>query len=125
VIEAIGQAASGTKLRLSVDRDATGGLMVRLPAATRVTTATLWLVRYMPQETVRIGGGENGGKTLIYSNVVHAITRLAAWSGNAGAVPIAAAALTGPGRHAVLLQAGSGGPILGALRLPPAAEPGH
>lgn len=78
--------------------------------------ADVWLVRYDPRTVaVPIRRGENGGKTLPHRNVVRELVRLGAWEGRARAYDLPA-----PGdpalRTAVLVQAGPGGPILGAGR---------
>ena len=77
--------------------------------------ADVWLVRYDPTTVqVPIRRGENTGKTLPHKNVVRELTRLGDWSGGAQryAVPAGPAGL----EAAVLVQAGSGGPILAAAK---------
>ncbi len=44
-------------------------------------TATLWLVLFKGVETVKIGRGENGGNTIVYSNVVRQMTPIGMWEG--------------------------------------------
>jgi hypothetical protein len=76
--------------------------------------ADVWLVRYDPRlVNVAIGRGENAGTTLPHKNVVHELTKLGAWNGNAEtfAVPAASDGLS----TAVLVQEESG-PILSALK---------
>jgi len=75
--------------------------------------ADVWLVRYDPRTVeVPVGRGENSGRTLPHSNVVHALSRIGGWNGTAAtlAVPPAPEGL----RTAVLVQRPDGGPILGA-----------
>jgi len=77
--------------------------------------ADVWLVRYDPNVVqVSIRRGENGGKTLPIKNVVRELTRRGDWNGGAQryAVPAGPAGL----RTAILVQAGSGGPILAAAK---------
>jgi hypothetical protein len=77
--------------------------------------ADVWLVRYDPRIVqVPIRRGENGGKTLPHQNVVHQLTRLGGWTGQAQTYRIA----PGPAglSTAVLVQAAHGGPILGAAK---------
>ena len=80
------------------------------------TKATVWLVRYDPRVVnVAIRAGENGGRTLPHRNVVKTLTPLGSWSGAQAifALPAAPAGLA----SAVLVQNGSGGPIIAAARL--------
>ncbi|MFI4966228.1 MAG: DUF1223 domain-containing protein [Caulobacterales bacterium] len=77
--------------------------------------AEVWLVRYDPNIIqVPVRRGENTGKTLPHKNVVRELTRLGAWNGGARSYAVP----TGPSglKTAILLQAGSGGPILAAAR---------
>jgi hypothetical protein len=81
--------------------------------------ADVWLVRYaaQPQET-EVKDGENRGVTVVYRNVAVSLQRLGSWSGRprAYALPKAPAAKDGPLKLAVLIQARSGGRIVGALK---------
>ena len=63
------------------------------------------LVGFDPTHTTRIGGGENGGRTLMETNVVRSVTNIGVWDG--GPVHLAAARPAGE-RVAVLLQADDG-----------------
>jgi hypothetical protein len=88
---------------------------VAIAGAQPKRAADVWLVRYDPNVVqVSIRRGENGGKTLPIKNVVRELTRLGAWNGGAQryAVPAGPAGL----KTAILLQAGSGGPILAAAK---------
>jgi hypothetical protein len=72
------------------------------------------LVRYDPRIIhVAIQRGENGGRTLPHRNVVRQVARLGAWTGTAQTFKLPAPSLTGL-KTAILVQAGSGGPILAA-----------
>ena len=72
------------------------------------------LVRYDPRIIqVEIHRGENGGRTLPHRNVVRQVARLGAWTGTAQTFKLPAPSLTGL-KTAILVQAGSGGPILAA-----------
>jgi hypothetical protein len=78
--------------------------------------ATLWLVRYDPRTiAVPIRAGENGGRTIPHRNIVRQLVKLGQWNGRPGrfAIPASPAGL----RSAVLLQAGTGGPIIASGRL--------
>ena len=88
---------------------------VSVTGAAPAHPADVWLVRYEPNAIqVPIKRGENGGKTLSVQHAVRELTRLGAWTGG----PKTYAVPTGrPGlKTAVLLQAGSGGPILAAAK---------
>ena len=77
--------------------------------------ATLWLVGYDARHTTKVGGGENGGRTLVEANVVRSMGALAEWRGQALRLPLARPQGE---RAAVLLQAADGS-ILGIGLLPP------
>ncbi|MER8975913.1 MULTISPECIES: DUF1223 domain-containing protein [unclassified Mesorhizobium] len=75
--------------------------------------ADVWLVRYGKGVVeVPVARGENTGRTLPHANVVHSLTRLGSWTGDATALPLPAAA--GGLSTAVLVQVPGGGPILAA-----------
>ena len=75
--------------------------------------ADVWLVRYDPKLVeVPVAKGENTGRTLPHTHVVHALQHLGKWTGAASSFKLAAPAdglLT-----AVLVQEVNGGPILAA-----------
>ena len=75
--------------------------------------ADVWLVRYNKGVVeVPVARGENTGRTLPHANVVHSLTKLGSWSGEATTLP-----LPTPGdglSTAVLVQTPGGGPILAA-----------
>ncbi len=76
--------------------------------------ADIWLVSYDPEVVqVPVGRGENGGRTLPHTHVVHTLGRLGQWNGAAGSFNIskAEAGL----RIAVLVQQKNGGKILAAV----------
>jgi hypothetical protein len=75
--------------------------------------ADVWLVRYTKGVVqVPVARGENTGRTLPHANVVHALTKLGSWTGDATAYPLPAA--SGGLSTAVLVQSPGGGPILAA-----------
>ncbi|MEO5808312.1 DUF1223 domain-containing protein [Devosia sp.] len=72
----------------------------------------VWLVRYDPKVVeVPVARGENTGRTLPHTHVVHDLQRLGTWTGAAAsfAVPQASGGL----KTAVLVQGKSGGQIVG------------
>ncbi|HEV7385388.1 MAG TPA: DUF1223 domain-containing protein [Phenylobacterium sp.] len=88
---------------------------VAIAGAAPKRAAQVWLVRYDPNVVqVPIKRGENTGKTLPIKNVVRELTRLGDWNGGpkSYALPAAPAGL----KTAILVQAGSGGPILAAAK---------
>lgn len=101
--------ASGPALRLDQ-----GELVVGASSSAR--RATVWLVSYDPRTLqVPIRAGENGGRTLAHRNVVRVIEKLGSWIGTEHSYGIPRAT---PGlERAVLVQAGTGGPIIAARRL--------
>jgi hypothetical protein len=89
---------------------------VSIASGTVTKPATVWLVAYDPRTVqVPVRAGENGGRTLPHRNIVRQLVSLGAWTGKAAsfATPASANGL----KRAVLVQAGSGGPILAAARI--------
>ena len=87
-----------------------------LGAGSRSSAAGVWIVRYDPRTVdVPIRAGENGGRTLPHRNIVRALMQIGTWSGKAEKLrlPGAVAGLA----TAVLVQDGTGGPILSAAKL--------
>jgi hypothetical protein len=81
-----------------------------------VKPATVWLVDYDPRTiNVPIRAGENNGRTLPHRNIVTGLAKLGGWSGKPTRFALPAAR---PGvKRAVLVQAGTGGPIVAARKL--------
>jgi hypothetical protein len=109
VEQAIAAAAplTGPSITLGADSVSIGS------TASVVPEADVWLVRYDPNLVeVPIGRGENTGRTLPHTHVVHALARLGGWAGEtvAFALPSAPGGL----KTAILVQASHGGPILSA-----------
>ncbi|MFL5297304.1 MAG: DUF1223 domain-containing protein [Phenylobacterium sp.] len=99
---------SGPSLSLTAGR-------VTLAGAAPAHPAAVWLVRYDPNVVqVPVRRGENSGKTLPHKNVVKELTRLGDWPGGTLSYAVPA----GPPRlsTAILVQAGTGGPILAAAK---------
>lgn len=92
------------------------GAKVSIAAAPASKPATVWLVGYDPRTVqVPIRAGENNGRTLPHRNVVRQLVSLGSWNGKAASftAPATPAGL----KRAVLVQAGSGGEIVAAVRL--------
>jgi hypothetical protein len=80
------------------------------------TRATVWLVEYDPRRIpVPIRAGENGGRTLVHTDIVRRLTALGEWRGAQVRLPLPAA--TGGLNRAILVQDNRGGPIVAAGRL--------
>ncbi|WP_206615425.1 DUF1223 domain-containing protein [Solirhodobacter olei] len=80
--------------------------------------AVVWLVRYDPRTLdVAVRAGENAGRTLPHRNIVKELVRLGSWQGGSAsfALPPAGDPVL---KTAALVQAGPGGPILAAQRMP-------
>lgn len=78
--------------------------------------ATVWLVRYDPESVeVDIGAGENTGRTLPHRNIVHQLEELGQWTGEEAIFDLPATPRDNL-KTAVLLQQGTGGPIVAARK---------
>lgn len=89
---------------------------VTVGAGAAAQPATVWLVDYDPRTIeVAIRAGENNGKTLPHRNIVTRLVKLGAWTGKPAhfALPAVRAGM----KRAVLVQAGTGGPIVAARKL--------
>jgi hypothetical protein len=87
------------------------GLSVSIGAGTG--DATVLLVGFDPEHRTAVGRGENGGRTLLESNIVRSLSEVGQWTG--AAVDLQAAIPAGE-RLAVLLQSNEG-KILAAATL--------
>ena len=88
---------------------------VTIGAGAAAKPATVWLVDYDPRTiNVPIRAGENNGRTLPHRNIVTGLAKLGDWSGKPArfALPAARPAM----KRAVLVQAGTGGPIVAARK---------
>jgi hypothetical protein len=93
------------------------GGAVRIGRGHPTRPASVWLVRYDPRTIeVRIGRGENEGRTLPHRNIVTGLWRLGSWDGSAANFKVPAVISAGAA-HAILVQEGSGGPIVAARRI--------
>ncbi len=93
----------------------TGGFGVGLGGTTK-STADLVLVGVSRREDVKIGSGENGGRTVTYTNVLIGETRIATWSGGKAshALTTSQMQMAGADRYALVLREPNGGPVLAA-----------
>ena len=105
-----GSASGGPAISASLSN-------IRVEGAEAGAPATVWLVRYDPRtRQVPIRAGENGGQTLPHRNIVRELVKLGVWTRSAASFPLPSAHGTGLAT-AVLVQRGSGGPIVSARRL--------
>jgi hypothetical protein len=105
----IGVVESGDTITVNVDGQDTQD----------VPKATVWLVFYRAAVPVKIGRGENSGRTVIYHNVVREMTPIGMWHGTKASFDLPRSELirgTNDG-CAVLVQAKDTGPMLGAAVL--------
>ncbi len=93
----------------------TGGRQTQQPVE-----ATIWLALVQKSAEVVVKKGENGGRKLVYVNVVRELTPIGMWSGKAETIRLDRQAVMRPGTEAcaVLIQKAKAGPILGAAWLP-------
>lgn len=78
--------------------------------------ATIWIAMVRRETEVKIERGENRGRTIKYANVVRELNPVGMWSGKAVAVELSREAVVEQSNETcvVLIQAGKGGPIIGA-----------
>ena len=78
-------------------------------------SATIWMLRLRSAVTVRIGAGENSGRTVTYRNVVSDIKELGRWNGRAVLLDLPLADAKTPPHDGVIvvLQQGGYGRVLG------------
>jgi hypothetical protein len=103
---------------IETENNARGELIVTIDGKSDFM-AGVSLVALSSSETVRIGRGENGGRTLHYTNVVKSERNLGSWRGQPAHFVIATEHLNvnGADKYAVILQRPGAGPIVGAKLL--------
>ena len=114
---AIGKAAAGPKLAISIEKDAGVGYRVAIPAAAPPAggPATVWLALFDSERATPVKRGENGGRTLREYNIVREWRRIATWDGSALSLPLAMTGKPAQDGCAIIVQSGPVGPILGAV----------
>ncbi len=89
--------------------------MASVSGSASARDAQIWLVTYDPRTiNVAVRSGENAGRTLPHRNVVIGLKILGAWRGGQARFTLPAAQPNTA--HAVLVQLGTGGPILAAAK---------
>ncbi len=108
-------AMAKSQVTLSVERSG-AKVVIRAVATPPLTTkARVQIVRYLPEETVEIGRGENAGRAVTYHNIVTSWVDIGEWAG-ADALEMTADA-AGSEPVVVILQAEGFGRILAAANL--------
>jgi hypothetical protein len=119
VNQAIAVASQRKKFPVSVATSPAGGWVVTIPAADIDEPATVWLALYDRQQTTPVRRGENAGKTLTDYNIVREFHSIGRWDGTKLDLPLDLGATDLAKRgFAVIVQAGTTGPILGAALAP-------
>jgi hypothetical protein len=119
---AVAKAVKNAKLRLPIDLDAQGEmLLVDIAPQAGDERALVWLVTYKGEQEVKIERGENRGKTISYGHIVTGRQVLGVWSASEGAhimLPLHEVLdKKSSDGAAIIVQANKGdlpGPILGA-----------
>ena len=106
---AAARSASASGPKVSVARGPGG---VTLEVGPGAGAASLILIGFDTRHTTSIGGGENGGRTLVDSNVVRSIEPVSKWTG----APVRRTVPLPAGEHVAALLQASDGTILGAAR---------
>ncbi len=103
---------------ISVVKSDDGGVTVNISGKSR-HMASVSLLALSASETIKVGRGENGGRTLHYTNVVKAERSLGSWVGKplSITIPPENLTITGANRYAVILQRPGAGAIIGAKLL--------
>lgn len=114
---ALGAAIEQAKMQAPASKIAFRSGTIQIGPGHPSRPASVWLVRYDPRIIeVRIGRGENEGRTLPHRNIVTGLWRIGTWDG--GAASYAPPAGSGNGQaRAVIVQQGTGGPIIAATRI--------
>lgn len=91
-----------------------GGKLLRSARQGASRGAQLMLLAIDSHQQVGIGGGENGGRRISYTNVLRGETVLVRWNGGKASVTIDRAGLmrAQADRYALVLQEAGGGPVL-------------
>lgn len=103
---------------ITASTDPSGQIMVTI-SGTSDFMASVSLIALSSSETVRIGRGENGGRTMHYTNVVKDERVLGSWRGKSEtyAVPARYLKTNGADQYAIVVQRPGAGPIVAAKLL--------
>ncbi len=86
------------------------------PSAQTNGNAVIWLVGFDDTVIKNIGGGENHGRSIEYSNVVREWREVGRWDGKSS-LNLQSRKPKGEGGFAIIVQEGEVGPILGATQV--------
>jgi hypothetical protein len=105
---------------VTIDHTARNALTIRVGAGPAKGRATVWLLSYDTRHETKVAAGENGGRTLAYSNVVRSIRSVGSWDGSAASLTVDVTEEMDDGYQncAVLVQAGETGPIIASTSMP-------
>lgn len=107
---------SERRMPVAVRLDRQGdSVAIRANGSGNLPNMVVQIATYTPKATVDVRRGENAGRTLTYHNVVRSFTPVAAWDGKGSFN--ATAKIPSDTPVVVLVQARSGGAILGAAQL--------
>jgi hypothetical protein len=103
---------------VSAVRSDDGGRLVTIDGVTP-SVATVTVVALKSESVVRIGRGENGGRSIKYTNVALADTNVARWRGGKLTFTVPGDVFKAPGadRYALVVQLGTAGRIIAARYL--------
>lgn len=104
----------GMVVPLDISRNGSS-LSIQAPARQGMANADIFVVRYLPHETVNIPRGENAGKSLTYTHIVTEWRDVGDWNGRAALSE--RVTIEGSSPVVVLVQSKNHGPILAAARL--------
>jgi hypothetical protein len=99
-----------------------GALVVQVggaPAGAAISNARLLLAVLQDAGTVSIRRGENANRTVTYYNIVRALKTIGTWAGTPSVLRVARSEFSVAGTQSlvVLLQNGTGGPIINAAQI--------
>jgi hypothetical protein len=119
VARLIEEALRREKLDVEITHPDNDNIRIRVAAQAgyKGPDATVWLAFYDTERTTSVDAGENDGRMLTNTNVVHSLARIGDWRGEAKHWTLPVEAVGGKGRDgcAILVQAGGTGRILGAV----------
>jgi hypothetical protein len=108
--------AMPAKVAMQTLREGGAVRITATPIAQLPQGTLIQLVRYRPEASVEIRGGENAGRLITYHNIVTEWRRVGTWD---GASPLSLSVDVAPGDNGVvILQEPGPGPIIAAARLP-------
>ena len=119
VNQAIAAASQRQRLSIEIATGPASGWLVTIPAGEAAQPATVWLALYDRQHSTSVRRGENAGKILTDYNIVREFRAIGRWDGAKLDLPLDLGATDLAERgFAVIVQAATAGPILGAAVAP-------